>query len=621
MKHAALLLLLTVPQVQAAPVEPARFNRDIRPILSGNCIFCHGPDANHRKGKLRLDLRDAALAAKAFVPGKPEESELVKRLRTHDETDVMPPPESKKTLTQKERDLLVRWIAEGAVYEEHWAYTPIKRPPIPAGSAAPVDAFITKGLAAQGAKMSPEAGRRELLRRLSFDLTGLPPTPEEVATFVADTEPDAYAKQVERLLSSPHFGERMAVWWLDVARFADTVGYHGDQNQRVFPYRDYVINAFNTNKRFDRFTVEQLAGDLLPNPTDEQRVATGFNRLNMMTREGGAQPGEYLAKYAADRVRTVSAAFLGSTMGCAECHDHKYDPFTLRDFYSLSAFFADVKQWGVYADYGYTPNPDLRGYNNESPFPPELVVESPYLRERMTRIDRDIDALALKSAAAATPEALAGWETGALGFLKAHPDGWFSPTPAITNAVAGAVTNVVAAADGTMRIANWDNKQDLRVELAPGAGWIAAVRLEALPHEADGGRIVRGKAGGSTLQLSLLVKHADGKEEKVAVLFADSHTKMPQYNGGEEVPGLPGGWRLAAARLNERQEAVWTPERPLQLAAEDRLVLLLRPDQAGALRASLGAMPASSLNTWVKARSRPCRSRWNGPGSSSPTWT
>ena len=587
MKHAALLLLLTVPQVQAAPAEPVRFNRDIRPILSGNCIFCHGPDANHRKGKLRLDLRDAALAAKAFVPGKPEESELVKRIRTHDETDVMPPPESKKTLTQKERDLLVRWIAEGAVYEEHWAYTPIKRPPVAAGATAPIDAFITKALAAQGAKMSPEAGRRELLRRLSLDLTGLPPSPDEVAAFVADSAPDAYAKQVERLLASPHFGERMAVWWLDVARFADTVGYHGDQNQRIFPYRDYVINAFNTNKRFDRFTTEQLAGDLLPNPTDEQRVATGFNRLNMMTREGGAQPGEYLAKYAADRVRTVSAAFLGSTMGCAECHDHKYDPFTLRDFYSLSAFFADVKQWGVYSDYSYTPNPDLRGYNNEYPFPPEIVVDSPYLRDRLARTDRDLAALAPAAAAAAAPEALTAWEAGTLAFLAEHPDGWVLPPFVVANAVTGGVTNVVADADGTMHIAKWDDKKDLRVELAPGAGRVAALRVDALPHDATGGRTAREKPRVAILQVSLLLKHADGREEKVAMLFADSHTKTPRYRGGEELPGVTEGWRLDKDKWAEPRESVWLPERPLQLAVDDRLVLLIRPGHADALRVAV----------------------------------
>ncbi len=583
-----LLLLFAIAQISgAAPAEPVRFNRDVRPILSGNCIFCHGPDASHRKGDLRLDLREAALAAGAIVPGKPEESELVKRIRTHDQGEVMPPPESKKTLTGKERDLLVRWISEGAPYEEHWAYTPIKRPPVPAGAAAPIDAFVGEALAAQGARMSPEAGRRELLRRLSLDLTGLPPTPEEVSAFVSDTAPDAYAKQVERLLASPHFGERMAVWWLDVARFADTVGYHGDQNQRIFPYRDYVINAFNSNKRFDRFTTEQLAGDLLPGATDEQRVATGFNRLNMMTREGGAQPAEYLAKYAADRVRTVSAAFLGSTMGCAECHDHKYDPFTLRDFYSLSAFFADVKQWGVYADYGYTQNPDLRGFNNEFPFPPEIVVDSPYLRERMARIGREMDALGLKAVAAAAPEARSGWESEALAFLKAHPTGWFTPPAGLQDAVEGGKTNVTAAADGTLLITDWDKKKDLRVELAPGAGRVAAVRLEILPHVDHGGRIVRGKATGATVQLSLLVRRAGGKDEKVAVSFADSPTRMPRYKQGEEEIGVVNGWRLDTSKLTDPQESVWLPERSLPLAADDRLVLLLRPDQAGALRASV----------------------------------
>ena len=588
MQKPLLLLLLAVVQIaKAAPAEPVRFNRDIRPILSGNCIFCHGPDANHRKGKLRLDLRDAALAAKAFVPGKPEESELVKRIRTHDETEIMPPPESKKSLTPKQKDLLVRWIAEGAPYEEHWAYTPIKRPPVPAGAAAPVDAFIAEALAAQGAKMSPEAGRRELLRRLSLDLTGLPPSPSEVAAFIADTAPDAYAKQVERLLASPHFGERMATWWFDVARFADTVGYHGDQNQRIFPYRDYVINAFNTNKRFDRFTTEQLAGDLLPNPTVEQRVATGFNRLNMMTREGGAQPAEYLAKYAADRVRTVSGAFLGSTMGCAECHDHKYDPFTARDFYSLSAFFADVKQWGVYSDYGYTQNPELRGFNNEFPFPPEIVVESPYLRERMKRIDRDIDALVPAAVAAATPEALSGWETETLGFLKAHPDGWSAPPAVLPNAVVAGKTNVVAAADGIMQIKDWDKKQDLRVELELGAQWVAAVRMEVLPSKDGNGQIVRGAAEVSTLQLSMVIKRADGKEEKAGVFFADSWTKTPMYAGGEEALGLQRGWRLDKSKLTVPQESVWLPDSPLRLAAGDRLVLLLRPDQAAALRVSV----------------------------------
>src|SRR6266576_774237 len=397
-----------------------QFNRDIRPILSENCFVCHGPDKNNRKAKLRLDVREVALEKGAIVPGKPEKSELVSRIFNTNEDDVMPPLKSNKKLTPVQRNLLQQWIAEGAEYQPHWAYIKPTRPSVPSGSIQysvfsiqspntagaagqklntdalnteysswprnPIDNFILAKLAENKLRPSPEADKRTLLRRLSLDLIGLPPTPEEVKAFLADKSPKAYERQVDRLLASPHFGERMAVPWLDVARFTDTVGYHGDQNQNIFPYRDYVINTFNSNKGFDQFTIEQLAGDLLPNPTTEQRVATGFNRLNMMTREGGAQPKEELAKYGADRVRTVATTWLGSTFGCAECHDHKFDPIATKDFYSLAAFWADVKQWGVYTTYSYTPNPDLAGFTNDHPFPPEIVVESPYLKGRAAKL-------------------------------------------------------------------------------------------------------------------------------------------------------------------------------------------------------------------------------------------
>ncbi len=388
--------------VLAAPAaeSPLSYNRDVRPILSDNCFHCHGPDKNHREGKLRLDIREEALVQEAFVPGQPDASELVKRIFTSKDDDRMPPPESHKTLSAEQKATLKRWIAEGARYEPHWAYIAPQRPAAPTvkGSKSqhtnPIDAFICAELSARQIQPSPAAAPPALLRRLSLDLTGLPPTPEEVATFVKDKSAKAYEKQVDRLLASPHFGERMAVPWLDVVRFTDTVGYHGDQNANVFPYRDYVINAFNENKPFDRFTVEQLAGDLLPNNTAEQRIATGFNRLNMVTREGGAQPREYLAKYGADRARTVGMARMGISVGCAECHDHKIDPFTTRDFYSLKAFFADVKQWGVYSDYKYTPNPDLKNWSNEHPFPPEEVVESLPLKQRILKLHQQLSALA-----------------------------------------------------------------------------------------------------------------------------------------------------------------------------------------------------------------------------------
>ena len=253
------------------------FNRDIRPILSDNCYRCHGPDKNQRKAKLRLDVREVALERNAFVPGKPDDSELIRRINTTNLDDVMPRPSSQKILTPEQKELLRRWIAEGAQYQPHWSYITPTRPPVPpiVGSKSkiqnPIDAFVLNALAARNLSPSPEVERRTLLRRLSLDLLGLPPTPAEVDAFQSDKSPRAYERQVDRLLASPHFGERMAAPWLDVVRFADTVGYHGDQNQNVFPYRDYVIDAFNRNKPFDQFTIEQLAGDLLPNPTTEQK--------------------------------------------------------------------------------------------------------------------------------------------------------------------------------------------------------------------------------------------------------------------------------------------------------------------------------------------------------------
>ncbi|RYD33070.1 MAG: DUF1549 domain-containing protein, partial [Verrucomicrobiaceae bacterium] len=343
----------------AAAAEPVTFNAHIRPILSDKCFSCHGFDKTTREAGLRLDTAEGAYAPlqddsslRAIVPGDPKASEVWRRITAKDEDDVMPPTDFHKPLSPGEIALITRWIEQGAKYQEHWSFAPLVRPDVPAVTqhaekvANPVDAFVLSNLEGLKIQPSPEADKATLLRRLSLDLTGLPPSPQDVAAFLADTRHEAYAAQVDRLLASPHYGERMAVPWLDVVRFADTVGYHGDQNARVFPYRDYVIDAFNANKRFDRFTIEQLAGDLLPDATDEQRIATGFLRLNLMTREGGAQPKEYMAKSMGDRVRAVGAAWLGLTTGCAECHDHKFDPVTAKDFYSLGAFFADVRQWG-----------------------------------------------------------------------------------------------------------------------------------------------------------------------------------------------------------------------------------------------------------------------------------
>ncbi|MGV3660495.1 MAG: PSD1 and planctomycete cytochrome C domain-containing protein [Prosthecobacter sp.] len=339
------LLFTTLAAAAAEPPVPAKieFNRDVRPILSDNCFYCHGPDPKHREADLRLDVREEAVTAKALVPGKVAESEVIARIITDDEDDLMPPPDSHKKLTQRQKDILKKWIEQGAGYQQHWAYEKPVKAVVPAGQNG-VDVLVQKRLAEVGLKASPQADRRLLIRRLYFDLLGLPPTPAEVAAFENDKAPDAYAQLVERVLKNPHYGERMAIGWLDVVRFADTIGYHSDNPRNVWPYRDYVIQAFNTNKRFDRFTLEQVAGDLLPDSNQEAKVGSAFNRLLLTTEEGGAQPKDYEQRMLTDRVRAVGAAWMGQTTGCSQCHDHKFDPITQRDFYSLGAFFADIKE-------------------------------------------------------------------------------------------------------------------------------------------------------------------------------------------------------------------------------------------------------------------------------------
>ncbi len=323
--------------------ERVQFNRDIRPILSDNCFLCHGPDKNRREADLRLDVRSDAMDHGAIVPGKPEESEVVARIYSTDADVLMPPPESNKKLSDEQKAIIKRWIAEGGEYQGHWAYEPPVKPATPPGVNA-IDHLVGQRLAESGLQISPEADRRTLARRLCFDLIGLPPKPDEVDAFVADASPQAYDNLVEKLLASPQYGERMAIPWLDVVRFADTIGYHSDNPRNVWPYRDYVIRSFNENKPFDQFTIEQLAGDLLPDSTQEQKVASCFNRLLLSTEEGGAQPKDYEARMLTDRVRAIGTVWLGQTLGCCQCHDHKFDPATIRDFYSMGAFFADIQE-------------------------------------------------------------------------------------------------------------------------------------------------------------------------------------------------------------------------------------------------------------------------------------
>ena len=327
--------------------ERVDYQRQIQPLLARHCYACHGPDRELQENELRLDRREDALES-AITPGDPAASTLLERVLEEDLELRMPPPASKKPpLTDEEIDLLGRWIEQGATFTEHWSHqVPARVMPLKSGgwSRGPIDDFVVTRHKQQGLTAASAADRRTLVRRLSLDLLGLPPTEGEVDAFLADTAPGAYERLVDRLLASPHFGERMAVYWLDLVRYADTGGYHGDNDRDHAPYRDYVVEAFNENLTYDRFMREQLAGDLLPDRTRRQQVASGFNRLNMTTREGGAQPKEYMAIYAADRVRNTGSIFLGLTLGCCQCHDHKFDPYSLRDFYSMAAFFADVQE-------------------------------------------------------------------------------------------------------------------------------------------------------------------------------------------------------------------------------------------------------------------------------------
>ncbi len=336
------------------------YNRDVRPIFADNCYNCHGPDTAKRKAGLRLDERAGATSKLesghfAIVPGDPAKSRLLHLTATEDSDDRMPPAKTGRRLNKTQIDTLTRWIQEGAEWEAHWAYVPPERPPVPAvkNEAWPrkqIDRFVLARLEQEKLPPSPEADRHTLARRLSFDLTGLPPTAEEVDRFLSDKSPEAYEKLLDKLLASEQFGERMAIQWLDLARFADSDGYHADIQRSMWQYRDYVIGAFNKNLPFDRFVVEQLAGDLLEKPTLEQRIATAFNRNGMSSTEGGADPDEYMNKYVTDRVNTFGTVFLGSTIQCAECHNHKYDPFTQREYYELYDFFNRVPEKGLDAD-------------------------------------------------------------------------------------------------------------------------------------------------------------------------------------------------------------------------------------------------------------------------------
>ncbi len=390
----------TVLSGTAAPAAEPRmqFNRDIRPILSDKCFFCHGPDEKKRQSGLRLDTREGAIKDnKAIVPGKPDESDLIRRVTTSDADDHMPPASSKiGSLTPDEVQKLKRWIAQGAPYEQHWAFIPLHPTEIPkakhqknqnaggklpSAPPSPIDALVWSGLASRELSPQPEADRATLIRRVSFDLTGLPPKPADVEAFINDRSPIAYERLVDRLLRTPQFGERMAVDWLDMSRYADSYGFQVDRERDVWVWRDWVVRAFNENLPFDKFVTWQLAGDLLSNPSDDQILATAFNRLHQQESEGGSVEEEYRVEYVADRVQTFSTAFLGLTFECARCHDHKFDPLTQKEYYQLFSCFQNIDEAGLYSYFTMSP-----------PTPTMMLLDEPEKRRRQSLQEAVADA-------------------------------------------------------------------------------------------------------------------------------------------------------------------------------------------------------------------------------------
>ena len=385
-----LLLIATFAASVSADDKVPDFNRDVRPLLSDRCISCHGPDENQREANLRLDDEPSATRDRdgyqVIAPGNAKLSELMKRITSDDPDAVMPPPHLGKQLNANEIDVLRRWIDAGAEFKPHWAYVKPESHQTPKlrrtdWSANWIDNFILARLESENVTPAPDALPSTLIRRLYLDLTGLPPSHEETAAFVNEPSHENYERTVDRLLATDAHAEHLTAYWLDLVRFADTVGYHGDQDHNITPYRDWVIDAFADNMPFDQFTREQLAGDLLDNPTVDQKIATGYNRLLQTTHEGGLQPKEYLAIYAADRVRNVSAVWMGATVGCAQCHDHKYDPYTAKDFYSLAAFFADVDE-----------SKHFKSGTNSLPTKrlPEIRVHSQREREQLAKLESEL---------------------------------------------------------------------------------------------------------------------------------------------------------------------------------------------------------------------------------------
>ncbi|MFM9000312.1 MAG: PSD1 and planctomycete cytochrome C domain-containing protein [Opitutia bacterium] len=595
--RASLSLLLT-SLTAALPAADGRleFNRDVRPILSDTCFACHGPDTNKIKGGLRLDSKEAALKGgksgdPAIVPGQPDKSAVIARITTKDPDDVMPPPESHKTVTPAQIAVLKRWIAEGAEYQGHWAFIPPVRPSVPATPAGgnEIDAFLARALKARGLTPNGEADRLTLLRRAALDLTGLPPTDADREAFLADKSPEAWSKAVDRLMASPHYGEMMAMQWLDFARYADSNGFQSDTQRTMWPWRDWVIKAFNDNKPFDRFTVEQLAGDLLPGATPDQIVATGFHRNHRLNGEGGRIVEEWFAENVIDRVETTGLTWLALTMNCCRCHDHKYDPVSQKEFYSLFAYFNSIDESGVLGEFGGSGT-TRRGGNT----PPVLPLPD---SEQKRRMDETAGALAeaearLKATPATDAAKYAAWlEKQRQAFAK---DGVSWRTLEGEKVAAKENAEFSRLEDGTWLVSGGTaDKETYTVEWRPPAGLLTAIQLEAFPHDSLPGKSL-GRAFNGNFVLSafeLRIIGADGKAVQIPLTGAEADYDQPGWSVAKLAPAAmtkgkakkgnndKAGWAIGGNMPENRvpRKAIFTFA-PTQVPAGARLMAVMRHD-------------------------------------------
>ncbi len=574
----------------SAEITP-RFNRDIRPILSDRCFACHGFDAKAREADLRLDTAEAAHAMReggpAFVSGKPGESLAWRRIVSTNPKEVMPPADSHLKFTEEEKELIRRWIEAGAVYEPHWAFQRVERPALPSGGDHPVDAIVARRLAAEGFEMAPEAAKETLARRLSFDLRGLPPSPEEVAGFVDDPSPDAYEKLVDRFLADPAYGERMAWPWLDAARYADSNGYQGDADRTMWPWRDWVVSAFNRNLPYDQFTLWQIAGDLLPDATHEQILATGFLRNHPINGEGGRIPEENRVDYVMDMTETVGTVWMGLTLNCCRCHDHKYDPLTQRDYYSLYAFF------------NQTP---VDGSGGDPQTAPALAAPSAEQREREEQLARELEEADARLAAivAGLAPRQAAWEAERLSLEE--PEVWQTLVP---GEIGGAEAEVLEDRSVLTFGANPVNAT-YTVRAALSEGPLTVVKLEALRHPSMTlGGIARSDSGNFVLTGFEAAMVAGG--ERWRLVFDRAEATYEQggvFKASGAIDEDPGsGWAVWEGRAIDRDHAALfhLPE-PVEVPPGAEIEITLRHDSPhahhnlGRFRLAVSGNPSLSLN-------------------------